>query len=238
VNIQAEEGIALFPTSAQAVGLPGDLVTYTLRVTNTLPISNSLNLTLNGESWISELSSSLVGPLGPGEGQDFSVTVQVPQSASGGESDSVIVTASSVFPGVFPVTATLTSSATNVYGLSLAPAANELTGLPGATVTHTLVLTNTGNTTDTFSISTSSEFSITITVDPETSFQGGAVTLGRDQTALISAAVSIPETALNGTSDTATLTVSSAGDPLISEDASLITNVRLYQVMLPLIPAQ
>ena len=238
VSIFAEEGIALSPVSAQATGLPGEVITYTLRVTNTLPLTNSINLNLSDETWVSQVSTTTVGPLGPGEGQGFNVTVAVPETASGGDSDTLLVTASSVFPGVIPVNASLTTSAGNVYGLALAPLTSEKTGLPGTTVTYTLVLTNTGNTTDTFSILASSQYSITFAVQPETAYQGGSVTLGRDQQAVISAMVTIPASAQNSDSNTATVTFTSNSDSLVAEEARLTTRVIQYQVMLPLVPAQ
>lgn len=238
VNIIAEDGIALSPTSAQATGLPGEVVTYTLRVTNTLPLTNSINLNLSGGTWVSELSTEAVGPLGPGEGQDFTITVSVPETASGGDSDNLLVTASSVYPGINPVSANLTTSSGNTYGLALAPLTDEKTGLPGGTVIYTLLLTNTGNTTDTFSILVSSQYSITYTVQPEAAYQGSSITLGRDQQAVISASVTIPASAQNGDSDDATLTFTSNSDPLIAEEARLTTRVIRIQVMLPLIPAQ
>jgi hypothetical protein len=110
-------------------------------------------------------------------------------------------------------------------------------GMPGSVVTHTLVLTNTGNTTDTFTILTSSEWPVTISLPPGVTYQDGAVTLAGGQSTMLYAQVAIPDSP-GDDERTATLVATSSGDPLVSEQASLKTMVILFQVHLPLVPAQ
>jgi uncharacterized membrane protein len=114
VSIDAEEGITLHPQASSLEGMPGETVTYTLHVTNTSPVSNTINLALSGNTWTAQLSAAAVGPLAPGQGSAFTVSVAVPADAPGGASDVTTVTASSQSPGIFPVTATLTTT-TNAY---------------------------------------------------------------------------------------------------------------------------
>ncbi len=237
VDIYGSAGTTISPTVDAALALPGETVTYTLRVTNTGSGSNTYVLELGEHLWETELVTTTLGPLPPNEGQDFTVRVRVPQDAAAGASDAVTVTVHSGTPGILPVSASLTTTAGSVYGVGLAPALSEGQSMPGGVVTHTLVLTNTGNTTDTFTIETSSDWLVTVSVPPGVTYLGGAVTLAGGQSTALFAQVAIPAS-LGSDESTASLVATSASDPLVSEQASLKTRVILFQVHLPLVPAQ
>ena len=237
VDIFGEEGITISPTLDAALALPGEAVTYTLHVTNTGSGNNTYTLELSEHVWETELSTTTLGSLAPGQGEDFTVQVRVPDQAAGGESETVTVTVHSQTPGILPAFASLTTTAGNVYGVELAPPSSEGQSMPGAVVTHTLLLTNTGNTSDTFTIETNSDWPVTLSVPSGITYLNGAVSLAIGQSTALFAAVAIP--ASPGTEQsTATLVATSNGDPLVSQEASLITRVVLHRVLLPLIPAQ
>jgi uncharacterized repeat protein (TIGR01451 family) len=237
VEIYGDEGIVITPTVDAALALPGETVTYTLRVTNTGSFSNTYNLALSESLWESELITTTLGPLEPNQGQDFTVGVRVPDDAAAGASDTVTVTVHSQIPGILPVSASLTTTAGSVYGVNLVPVISEASGMPGTLVTHTLTITNTGNTTDTFDISTLSEWDVTVSAPPQVSFQDGALTLAGGQSTELFAVVTIPDSPGVGES-TATLVATSSGDPLVSAQASLKTGVIYHQLHLPMVTRQ
>jgi len=111
VTIIAEDGIALSPAADSRTGQPGSTVTYTLVLTNTSPVSNTFDLALSGNLWNTVITPTVIGPLASGNTLPFTVTVNVPAGADGGASDAVTVTVSSHNPGIFPTTASLTTTA-------------------------------------------------------------------------------------------------------------------------------
>jgi PKD repeat protein len=238
VNIYAEDAIAVSPLSDAATMSPGGTVTYTLHVTNTGPSSTAYNLELSDHAWETVLSTPVLGPLAPDQGQDFTVRVQVPEIAGGGQSDTVTVTVSAQSPGIIPVSAQLTTTAANVYALNFEPAESSQIGLPGGMVTYISVLSNTGNISDTYSIQIDHSWPLQFSVTPQEYYQNGLLTLDRGRSATLQAVVSIPADRVSGDSDMLTITATSSGDPSISELVRMETTAIAYNVQLPLIPAQ
>ena len=60
VDIYAEAGIQITPTVSSLTALPGEVVTYSLLVTNTGPLSNTYNIQLSGYSWQSSATPSII----------------------------------------------------------------------------------------------------------------------------------------------------------------------------------
>ncbi len=235
LSLIGEDGFLLAPAEDAKSGAPGETVTYTLRLTSTLTVSNTFDLALIGNDWASQVSEPVIGPLGPGSSQEFNVTVIVPVDAFAGASDLVTVNATSRYPGVMPKSADLTTTASAHYALAVLSDSTALIGLPGASVTYTLHITNTSNTTDTIVIDASGVWTPTVTVSPESAYQGGAVTLAAGASAVVQVSVAVPAGTPFGESDTTTVAFTSEGDPSVGEDVSLTTTAGAYQVMLPLI---
>lgn len=106
-----------------------------------------------------------------------------------------------------------------VYGLTLAPATEGKAGIPGATVTYTLTLTNTGNVTDTYSVTIAGAVFTTTATLPTV----GPLAPNQGRTFVVS--VQIPPGAIVGTMDNATVTVRSQGNNSQSAAATLTTTV-------------
>lgn len=102
------------------------------------------------------------------------------------------------------------------FGLDLAPAAGAQAGDPGAGVTYTLRLTNTGTTSDIFDVVTGGHAWLTAVA-------GNVGPLAVGQGAALPVTVTIPAGAPGGATDTVTVTVTSKSDDRKSAAASLTT---------------
>ncbi|MBP1465160.1 hypothetical protein EYB53_005525, partial [Candidatus Chloroploca sp. M-50] len=172
--------------------------------------------------------------LAAGEGTNLAVTVTIPVTATGGMLDTVVVTATSeADPGTPPATATstLTTTAEATYGVTLLPPDTAQTALPGTVVTYTLALTNTGNLTDSVSLSTAGN-AWPVTLPP-------TVTLAAGEGTNLAVTVTIPVTASGGITDTVTITATSSGNPGTTAQSVLATSTTAvpsrYSVWMPLI---
>jgi hypothetical protein len=103
-----------------------------------------------------------------------------------------------------------------IFSALVRPDENWGYGLPGATIIHTLQVMNTTQFTDTFDLA-GSAFTWPTTI-PETV---GPVPSG--ETAKFEIQVTIPSTASLGSSDTATITITSQNNPSITGTATLTT---------------
>ena len=138
------------------------------------------------------------------------------------------------FPGLYLATLTVidddgaTASASvevqvdvAVYGLSLS-ADMAASGKPGETIQYALALTNTGNTPDTFLITT------TVSAGQwETSAPASVGPLDPGESAALPVQVTIPAGVEDGEQSVATLTATSAGDPAVSDSAVLTTTAQV-----------
>jgi uncharacterized repeat protein (TIGR01451 family) len=114
--------------------------------------------------------------------------------------------------------------ATTEYGVELSPATASQEGTPSETVTYTLTVTNTGNVTDTFNL-TLADNVWHVTLPP-------SVTVAAGMTATIVVTVDIPADALDGASDSVTVTATSVGDPLAMAESTLTTTVNMPTIYL------
>lgn len=117
------------------------------------------------------------------------------------------------------------------YGVALTPATAVQSGAPGAIVSYTLTLSNTGNTADTFSFSTPTVGDPTGTGWPVTLPQPTLLAAG--EATQVTIGVTIPANTPAGATDVATVTATSAGSPDASASATLTTTAEtIYGVLL------
>jgi uncharacterized membrane protein len=204
-------------------------VSYTLRLTNTGNAPDTFTMTVNGNSWTTSVAAT-VGPLASGAGTNVVVSVTVALNAAGGATDTALVTAISQGDASKVASATLTTTANTVRGVTLTPASVSQSSNPGATVTYTLRLTNTGNAVDAFTLVKGSTTFTTIV----TPTSAGPLAAGTGQTVTVT--VQIPPDAATGASDMAIIAATSQGNASKSASATLLTTTAsMYGVFLPLV---
>jgi hypothetical protein len=108
VWFNADFGASLTPEASTGSGFPGHVVTYALVLANTGDIADTYTMTAASE-WPAVGPSSL-GPVDPGLGVGFVVTVTVPMEVMYGESDVATVTAISHGDPRAMASATLTTT--------------------------------------------------------------------------------------------------------------------------------
>ena len=101
--------VEMSPITATLSGMPGDVVTYTLTVTNTGNTADTFDLAVTGNTWTTTVYSS-VGLL-PGESMDVPVMVDIPADAADMDTDIVTVTVTSVSDGAATASSVLTTTA-------------------------------------------------------------------------------------------------------------------------------
>jgi hypothetical protein len=147
-------GPVLDPLTAGQSGDPGAAVTYTLSLTNTSLAEDTFALAANSQGWTSAVTEA-VGPLAAGAGETVTVTVSIPMTAAGGAQNVTTLVATSQEDSNQSAQASLTTTANNIYRATVTPTTSIQPGSAGAIISHTLWLTNSGNTTSTFSLSIS-----------------------------------------------------------------------------------
>jgi hypothetical protein len=119
----------------------------------------------------------------------------------------------------------LTVQSGPVAGVALGPD-STVWGEPGTTVTHTMRITNTGNTSDVYTVTVNGE---SWTTTPA----AATVNLLPGQSAELDVSVAIPGGASG--SDTAQLTATSANNNSVSDSTDLITHARVGTIALPIV---
>jgi hypothetical protein len=208
-------------------GKPGEVVSYTVQVTNYGPVADTLTFATAG-SWLAT-THPLQKTLQPGESTPVQVFVNVSPTALPGQverTDLIVSWASNLNKQASLAIATSTETG---YGVSVTPQIARGLGKPGETITYTLQLSNLGNVQDSF----------TITATPAAwpvSLPGAVGPLNPFQVVNLQAVVQIPVTAQHGDEVTQLIEFTSQADPAETWQVQLITRaVTAFDVYLPLI---
>ena len=210
-------GLLLTPDN-QSAGNPGQTLLYSHTLTNQGNDVDTFDITTNSSAGftvtlVSETSVTLV----PGTSATVVLTVGIPDDAAAGIVDVTSVTATSQSMSSVSATVTNTTSVNPVYALLLAPN-NSQSGVSGHTLVYTHTLTNLGNGTDTFAITTSSLVGFEVALISPT-----PVTLTAGASTTVELAVTIPPTTPGGTNDITSVNATSQGNTNVSGTAVNVT---------------
>jgi len=169
-------------------------------------------------------------------GGTFSVTARVNNDAVGGQVFNLATIGSNEFelsPANNTGTAPLTINApSGTYGVVVSlPAAQ--TAKPGATITTTFIVTNTGNTTDIVTLSYSQTLGWTILASPPTS-----VTLAAGASTAVPIRLLVPASLAGRQTNQITLTARSQADGTKSSTQSTTVSAGMNKVELPIVLRQ
>jgi len=216
--------VALTPFTASRSGLPGATVTYPFTVTNAGQETDTFTVTLAGNGWTASAPQT-IGPLASGASAALLVDVTVPADAACGAADTLTLTVRSQGNPNRAATATATTSAVAVYGVQARAVATQLAADPGASVTATLWVTNTGNCVDTFALTATGVWP---SVVPATT---GALVSGAG--VAVPVTVTIPANALAGDAAMTTVKATSQANVAVSATTAVTTTANaIYGVAL------
>jgi uncharacterized membrane protein len=212
-----------------AAGAPGSLVTHTLVITNHGNLTDSYSLSTQPGLWNCQVTVGSTGVLSPAQSEPVQLQVAIPHQMAGRTviaSDQCLLTATSQLSSSITGIGIAWTHAVVAPGLVLTSASDQLTGMPGGTLTYTLAMTNTGTYWGAFELAVDGEFWPT-RVSPE---ETPPVQPG--QRYEVAVAVTIPF-ATNLTSDAATVRAVSGWDAAVWREIPLVTR-RLWVTFLPL----
>ncbi|HFD40742.1 MAG TPA: DUF11 domain-containing protein, partial [Anaerolineae bacterium] len=142
-----ELGAVVFTQTVQ----PGQVATFTLVVTNTGNIVDTIFFTRTNTGWLTTLSTPSMMIARHGH-RKIEMYITVPDSAQSGEQDRAVVRAT----GSGGYDEIVLTTLVEAYAMTLAPATITKGAHPGQTITYTLQLTNAGAFSDTFNLHLSS----------------------------------------------------------------------------------
>lgn len=207
--------------------LAGQAATYTLAVTNGGSYTDTYDLSLSGKDWPTSVTPGQTPPLAPGQAAVALVRVEIPVTPTE-LTDTVTVRAASGWDAGLYVEQELRTRAVTGLDVTLGVTQTSRMGLGGQVVTYSLSLQNTGDYTDTYTLSLDgtdwpSQIVPIYTgpLPPGSTVKAGFVR------------VEIPE-GLPGESDVITVTATSSWDAGV-RSAQVLATTRLWGVYLPLV---
>jgi uncharacterized membrane protein len=211
----------------QDTAAPGEAIAYAHVLTNTGNGTDTFSLSaISSEGWT--VSHSPNPTLASGASATVYLTVTVPTDAMAGTVDETTLTAASQADAGVSASVLDTTTVNQVAGVSLSQGQQD-TAKPGETIVYAHVLTNTGNGTDTFTLSVVSSQGWTVTHSSDPTLAGGA-------SATVYVTVTVPANAGDGTIDEATLSAVSQYDTGVSADVTDTTTVHeFYDMFMPVI---
>ncbi len=206
---------------------PGVTVTHALIIANQGNSSDSYTLTVSGGGSWPVTAPASTNAVAPGGTAKIPVKVQIPSTATPGESQSFTVTVTSVGDAGQSVAVPVTTTVKVIHGVSMTPITTSVRSGPGMAVTLTVSLGNTGNVSDTITLDYTDQGSWGITGLPYV-----VLGLGSGQQTPIELVVDIPPATPPG--DYASqITATSQGDTKKTATIQLSIQVVWHHLYLP-----
>lgn len=212
-------GVALGADQATAVA-SGEMVTYTVPITNTGDAPDTFALVVSGHVWNTALDAESV-TLNAGAAGDIAITVDVPADAADEAIDTALLTATSQSDASKSDSVQLQTTALAgpvTRGVMVGPDQSAI-GFVGQTVTYTLQVRNTGEVADTFILSANGNAWPTTLVEE-------TMVLNANALKTLTVVVQVPGDTGEADVDTAVILAVSQGDAQVSDSAALQTTAR------------
>jgi uncharacterized membrane protein len=138
------------PPAASAA--PGTTVSHTLTIINRGNASDNYTLTLAGDlSWPVQIAPT-AGPVAPGTSTKIPTTVQIPLTATHGQTQHISIDVTSMGDPDRVASALVDTKVQNPYALAVEPITTTASAEPGGWATFAFRMGNTGSITDTFEL--------------------------------------------------------------------------------------
>ncbi len=219
-----QAGPLVSPATDEGAGDPGTTVTYNLTLTNHNFVPDTFSLTASS-GWVIDYPAS-IGPIPADGSTSLQVSVEVPADAVGGAADTAVITVTSSIPDLPQATATLVTTANDVFSFLATPVEDTLVAHGrGTTVEYTILVTNTGNVTDTYDLHI-------LSTDWPADAPDGVGPLARGDSAQVIITVHVPDDIQMGDMNETTLAIiSSSGS---GHQIHLFTESFWYSFFVPL----
>jgi len=210
--------VTLTPDYSRDVA-PGTVITYVHTLSNSGGISDSYVITYVSSLGWAVVTPTVVYTLPPGSKVGVTVMVDVPAGLHRGIVGTTLVTATSQITEAVYASVKDETTVSYVPGAVIAPDRDDQVA-PGGTVTYTHILTNTGNDTETFDLTTSGNFGYADLKNPT-----GPVELGPGESyTQVVVTVQFPDHAASGETWQTEVIVSFADDEqAVANDYTFIT---------------
>jgi len=210
-----ECGVDLLP-SHQSYAEPGTVITYVHTLHNIGIVSDSYFITSTCV-WTTTVAPTAVYTLPPGDFITVTVAVSVPAGLYSGTVETAFITATSQITDVIFDRVTDETIVAYVPGAEITPDGSDEVA-PGGIVTYTHILTNTGNYTETFDLTTASEFGYAEVKSPV-----GLVVLGPGESyTQVVVTVQIPDHVASGDVGQTDVIVSFADERVVANDYTVV----------------
>lgn len=194
--------LSMTPSADTRTGLIGQVLTYTLRLTNSAFMTDAVSFSAVSRTWPTVLPPVLNLP--PGASAQVVVSVTVPVTATAGRTERITVTAQSTGDAT-----RIDSVLTTYFNRHELTGAQAQFGNPGQVLTYPLLLSNMGSLTDSFALDMSGQAW-------PASLSAYSATLPPGTNLLVTAQVTIPVTAVVDQVDLALVQAQSANTGLTS----------------------
>lgn len=203
---------------------PVETANYNFTVQNVSNISDTYDLSVNSsQRWKPVISSgAVVGPLAPQESIPVTVVQTIPLGELAGTQDTLTLTAISQTDRNLSGADSVITIVNQIAAVTISISGGNNKVRPGQIITLRATISNEGNGNDTFQLSAFSTLGWSVEF-PEGNIVGP---IEPKRKVNIPVRVTVPQNALSGQSNTATITATSQFDPLVSGSASTILTVR------------
>jgi len=207
--------VSISPTTQN--GDNGTTITYTVTVNNTGTKSDSYTLAVTDNAgWSPSLSTTSLTTISAGSSGTSTLSVTIPSYAAGGTIDSITVTATSQENAAISSSSSCTARVSSTYGATISISPSSKSDLKGVNLTYLVTVNNTGNASDTYSLTATNTLGWTISVSPSSLIVPG----GSNKSATLN--VAIPTNAVDNSIDSITVTATGTG---VSDSGNCTTTV-------------